>query len=523
MKLKLSTAAVRKVTPPLTAYQLWWDSELCGFGLRVTASGARCFFVEKRVQGRTRRVSLGRWPAVTVAAARKRARVHLGKVAAGEDPTAESSRETLVTITLEEAFRDYVTLKRRSKDGKALKTRTQTDMMASCDTVLKGWKQRALISLTRPMIEQRYREECERSVVQANMAMKYLRAVFNFTAERQVDSDGRPLLADNPENVLRHQWRGVPRRKRVMNGDELQRWVPAVLGLGQAPIRPPGAGSCDRSCGMGRSIAIYFSSWRSPVAAPMRPDTSQWPTFDWRAEEVTFRDTKNRLDHTLPLTPYLREAAPSPGQRGEVGSGLLQSLRWSVAVQLSDGGEARPRGVGGSLHATRPAPAGRDGHGARPCAGVHDQGGPQSPVRQRRDGRLCSGRSRDETRGATPDRGVRAGRGTEPWRSRAGALGRGALEPGKPRASAMRLAREGGGRPTHWQSACVEHCHERPRRHPDRTPAVARSVHRACRCTPQARARPDHRPTDVDSEGLSNAFWLLGVRHTLGGCFGTCS
>jgi hypothetical protein len=70
-----------------------------------------------------------------------------------------AARETLVTIMLDEAFRDYVTLKRRSKDGKAVKTRTQTDMMASCDTVLKGWKQRALISLTRPMIEQRYREE----------------------------------------------------------------------------------------------------------------------------------------------------------------------------------------------------------------------------------------------------------------------------------------------------------------------------------------------------------------------------
>jgi integrase len=27
----------------------------------------------------------------------------------------------------------------------------------------------------------------------------------------------------------------------------------------------------------------------------------------FQSDEVTFRDTKNRLDHTLPLTPYLRE------------------------------------------------------------------------------------------------------------------------------------------------------------------------------------------------------------------------
>jgi hypothetical protein len=92
MRVKLDTRALRTATPPTKGYVLCWDSELCGFGVRITASGARTFIVEKRVRGRTRRVSLGRWPAVTIASARKRAQVYLGRVAAGEDPIAEKAR-----------------------------------------------------------------------------------------------------------------------------------------------------------------------------------------------------------------------------------------------------------------------------------------------------------------------------------------------------------------------------------------------------------------------------------------------
>jgi hypothetical protein len=54
MRLKLNTEAVRRIVPPAAGYVLYWDSELCGFGLRVTARGARSFTVEKRIRGRTR-------------------------------------------------------------------------------------------------------------------------------------------------------------------------------------------------------------------------------------------------------------------------------------------------------------------------------------------------------------------------------------------------------------------------------------------------------------------------------------
>jgi hypothetical protein len=43
---------------------------------------------------------------------------------------------------------------------------------------LGAWASRPLATITRPMVEQRYRKICERSVAQANLAMRYLQAVF---------------------------------------------------------------------------------------------------------------------------------------------------------------------------------------------------------------------------------------------------------------------------------------------------------------------------------------------------------
>jgi integrase len=306
MRVKLNQSAVKNIAPPATGYALCWDRELCGFGLRVTAAGVRSFVVEKRIRGRTRRLTLGRWPAVTCAAARKRAQAHLGQVAAGKDPFAERARAKEASITVEEAFREYVDFKRRRRSGRPLKERTQADMLAIMSRELGDWKSRRLASITRPMIEQAYRKICERSVAQANLAMRYLHAVFNFSIERTVDADGRPLLLDNPVKVLRHQWRTLAPRKGVMTAEQLLKWVPAVQMLGEVPRREQGAGKQMPKLRHGevcRDLLIFLAltGCRLNEARCLTV-----PDIDLKTGEVTFRETKNGTDHILPLTPYLR-------------------------------------------------------------------------------------------------------------------------------------------------------------------------------------------------------------------------
>jgi integrase len=67
-----------------------WDSELRGFGVRVKPSGVKTFLIQYRNgEGRTRRLVLGQYGALTPEAARDLARKKLTAVAEGEDPSAD--------------------------------------------------------------------------------------------------------------------------------------------------------------------------------------------------------------------------------------------------------------------------------------------------------------------------------------------------------------------------------------------------------------------------------------------------
>lgn len=67
-----------------------WDTELRGFGVRVKPSGVKTFLIQYRnAEGRTRRLVLGQYGALTPEGARDLARKKLTAVAEGEDPSAD--------------------------------------------------------------------------------------------------------------------------------------------------------------------------------------------------------------------------------------------------------------------------------------------------------------------------------------------------------------------------------------------------------------------------------------------------
>jgi hypothetical protein len=67
-----------------------WDTELRGFGVRVKPSGVKTFLIQYRnSEGRTRRLVLGQYGALTPEGARDLARKKLTAVAEGEDPSAD--------------------------------------------------------------------------------------------------------------------------------------------------------------------------------------------------------------------------------------------------------------------------------------------------------------------------------------------------------------------------------------------------------------------------------------------------
>lgn len=87
---KLTKRAIDALPIPAKGQTFHWDTETRGFGVRVGASGAKTFIIQYRnVEGRTRRVKIGRYGILTVEEARDQAKIKLGEVAAGGDPAEE--------------------------------------------------------------------------------------------------------------------------------------------------------------------------------------------------------------------------------------------------------------------------------------------------------------------------------------------------------------------------------------------------------------------------------------------------
>jgi integrase len=87
MRVKITKRTVDSVQPG-DRDQFLWDTDVTGFGVKVTPAGKRVYMLQTRVHGRLRRLTIGKHGAPwTPDAARAEAVRLLGQVAAGLDPT----------------------------------------------------------------------------------------------------------------------------------------------------------------------------------------------------------------------------------------------------------------------------------------------------------------------------------------------------------------------------------------------------------------------------------------------------
>lgn len=89
MTEKLTDRTVRTLAPPAIGNRIHYDTEVAGFGIRITAAGARSFVLNYRAGGRERRITIGSFPDWTVQAAREEAKALKRRVDIGEDPMGD--------------------------------------------------------------------------------------------------------------------------------------------------------------------------------------------------------------------------------------------------------------------------------------------------------------------------------------------------------------------------------------------------------------------------------------------------
>lgn len=113
-KMKLTQAAVEKVSLPKTGRDTWWDTEKNsppGFGLRVSASGHKSWFLVTRLKTDEQiKITLGTMGTIPkVDAARQHARDVIDKIRDGYDPrVAPPVVEAPKIETVGEVFAEYI-------------------------------------------------------------------------------------------------------------------------------------------------------------------------------------------------------------------------------------------------------------------------------------------------------------------------------------------------------------------------------------------------------------------------------
>src|SRR5215216_4114929 len=92
-KLRLTATAVARFQPPKTGQVEYYDTHLPAFGMRVSCSGAKAWFVMTRVDRKLTRVTLGHYPALPLAEARDKARLAVELARSGGDPRNMEAEE----------------------------------------------------------------------------------------------------------------------------------------------------------------------------------------------------------------------------------------------------------------------------------------------------------------------------------------------------------------------------------------------------------------------------------------------
>ena len=85
-KARLTSAAADRFAIPSTGQVEYYHTLLPAFGVRVSYSGTKAWFVMARVDRKLTRFTLGRYPSTSLGEARERAREIISHIKAGRDP-----------------------------------------------------------------------------------------------------------------------------------------------------------------------------------------------------------------------------------------------------------------------------------------------------------------------------------------------------------------------------------------------------------------------------------------------------
>ncbi len=173
-KLKLTKTAIAELEAPTDRDRYFvYDSSFPGFCVMVTGTGKKSFYLNRNIDGRSRRLRIGDTKSVTVEQARKKAVMLAAQVELGEDPT-QAKRDKRKEKTLDDLMKDY--LVRHAKPNK--KTWDQDQDLYR--RRLSHWGKRKLSSITPGEIDKYHKKLGEEvGIHTANAVVTLLKTMYN--------------------------------------------------------------------------------------------------------------------------------------------------------------------------------------------------------------------------------------------------------------------------------------------------------------------------------------------------------
>jgi len=278
-KLRLTARAVESLCAPDPSGKqvLHWDTELRGFGVLVSGrTNAKTFIVQREINGRTRRVTVGPTNVLSLTAARLEAQKVLATFYQGKDPKAATGRATLRS-----------TLESYLAHGR-LRGSTVGDYRRAVESHLAAWLDRPLTEITAQMVLERHAAIAGEvkaagrysGEAAANGTMRTLRTLWNHAATLDPD------LPNNPCAALRRHWFHVSRRTRLVKPEQLKTFYAGVQAL-------------ENKVAADYLKLILFTGMRREEAAQL-----EWREVDLKRRTIHLDPsrTKTRRGLALPLT-----------------------------------------------------------------------------------------------------------------------------------------------------------------------------------------------------------------------------
>jgi integrase len=173
---------------PATGQVDYWDELLPSFGVRVSYGGRRTFGVLVRISGQLRRITVGVYPAVTLADAREKARKIIADAAAGIGPETETEQRRheqalrLNDRTFAKVAADFMT---DYVSKKQLRTADELKRMLNRD-LLPVWGELPIADIRRSHVKELLREKSRVAPIAANRLASLISKLFSWALREDI-------------------------------------------------------------------------------------------------------------------------------------------------------------------------------------------------------------------------------------------------------------------------------------------------------------------------------------------------